>query len=155
MAQTMVVSLLEAADFLHANKWIHGDIKPPNIGLHHWNSENASIVLLDTEDAIYAPQGYALSTPGRSGTVGWLSPEREMGQFDYSTDVWAIGVVALRMLLGKHPWQFSINPWRQGQEFESYRGRFHTEYDRVTQVITSNYPGKLYTLAYEAMLTRH
>lgn len=150
----MIVSLLEAVGFLHANKWIHGDIKPPNIGVHHWNSEKASIVLLDVEDAIHVPQGLALSTPGCSGTVGWLSPEREMGQFDYTTDVWAIGVAALRMLLGKHPWQFSVNPWRQGREFESYRERFHTEYDRVTQVITSNYPGKLSTLACEAILTQ-
>ncbi|KAJ4214306.1 hypothetical protein NW759_010323 [Fusarium solani] len=145
MARTMIVSLLEAAGFLHANKWIHGDIKPPNIGVHHWNSEKASIVLLDIEDAIHAPQGFALSTPGCSGTVGWLSPEREMGQFDYTADVWAIGVAALRMLLGKHPWQFSVNPWREGHEFEGYRERFHAEYDRVTQVITSNYPGKLGT----------
>ncbi|RTE83057.1 hypothetical protein BHE90_002391 [Fusarium euwallaceae] len=145
MVQTMVASLLEAVDFLHANKWIHGDIKPPNIGIHHWNSDRASIVLLDTEDAIYAPQGYALSTPGCSGTVGWLSPEREMGQFDYTTDVWAVGVAALRMLLGKHPWQFSVNPWREGKEFESCRVRFHTEYNRVTRVMASNYPGELGT----------
>ncbi|RSL47260.1 hypothetical protein CEP54_013500 [Fusarium duplospermum] len=145
MVQTMAVSLLEAVDFLHANKWIHGDIKLPNIGIHHWNLDKASVVLLDTEDAIYAPQGFALSTPGCSGTVGWLSPEREMGQFDYTTDVWAIGVAALRMLLGKHPWQFSVNPWREGKEFENYRERFHTEYDRVTRVMASNYPGELGT----------
>ncbi|KAH8662667.1 kinase-like domain-containing protein [Ilyonectria robusta] len=140
---TMIVSLLEALDFLHSNGWIHGDIKPTNIGVHHWDPEKASVVLLDIEDAIHAPQGYALPLPGCTGTVGWLSPERELQQFNFSTDVWAVGVTALWMLYGRHPWQLSINPWRQGQEFENKRQLFHRQYEDVTGWIANSNPKAL------------
>ncbi|RKK82230.1 hypothetical protein BFJ68_g17553 [Fusarium oxysporum] len=73
--RSMTIALLEALTFLHANNWIHGDIKPMNIGVRKWDLDQTSIVLLDTEDAIYAPQGIETVTPGTKGTVGYISPE--------------------------------------------------------------------------------
>lgn len=133
LVHTMTLSLLEALEFLHSHKWIHGDVKPNNVGVREWNGNHASIVLLDTEDAIYVPGGYARSTPGTNGTVGWLSPERELDQFNATTDVWGVGITALWMLLGRHPWQFGHNPWRDGEMYERNRPFFHMEYEKVTQ----------------------
>ncbi|KAK2671568.1 Protein kinase domain [Fusarium oxysporum f. sp. vasinfectum] len=137
LARSMTLSLLEALNFLHLNKWIHGDIKPMNIGVRKWDSDQASIVLLDTEDAIQAPRGFVSVTPGTTGTVGWLSPEREMGQFTATTDVWAVGVAAIWMLLGRHPWQHRDNPWRDGERYEIKRPFFHVQYDAARENIVN------------------
>ncbi|RSL39021.1 hypothetical protein CEP53_014385 [Fusarium sp. AF-6] len=131
MIRTMTISLLEAIDFLHSHGLIHGDIKPMNIGVRLWDSDQASIVLLDTEDAIYAPDGYTLPKPGTTGTIGWLSPEQELDTFTATVDVWGASVVAIWMLLGRHPWQFRLYPWRYGDENKK-RPLFHAAYDTVT-----------------------
>ncbi|KAG7403530.1 MAP kinase kinase kinase mkh1 [Fusarium oxysporum f. sp. raphani] len=133
--RSMTIALLEALTFLHANNWIHGDIKPMNIGIRKWDLDQTSIVLLDTEDAIYAPRGIATVTPGTKGTVGYISPERELGEFTATTDVWAVGVAAIWMLLGRHPWQYRVNPWREGEAFEGKRWLFHRHYDAAVKII--------------------
>lgn len=129
----LITEVLMALDFLHINLWIHGDIKPPNIGIRHWDDNGASIVLLDIDDAIYAPTARVRATPGAGGTVGFLSPEREMTSFDATTDVWALGVVALWLLgQGKMPFDTRKgNPWRPDEPTD--RGDFHTRYkDAIT-----------------------
>ncbi|KAK5991493.1 MAP kinase kinase kinase mkh1-like protein [Cladobotryum mycophilum] len=130
---TIIRSILGALAFLHSHNWIHGDIKPTNIGIKQSDASNISIVLLDLDDAIYAPNGRMAPTPGQSGTVGWLSPERELDGFDATTDVWAVGVMALWLLRGRHPWQFGINPWRSGHE--QHRERFHDNFDGIVAFI--------------------
>ncbi|KAH7187045.1 kinase-like domain-containing protein [Fusarium oxysporum] len=133
--RSMTIALLEALTFLHANNWIHGDIKPMNIGVRKWDLDQTSIVLLDTEDAIYAPRGIATVTPGTKGTVGYISPERELGVFTPTADVWAVGVATIWMLLGRHPWQYRVNPWREGDAFEGKRWLFHRHYDTAVKSI--------------------
>ncbi|KAG8664397.1 hypothetical protein FPOAC2_13340 [Fusarium poae] len=133
--RSMTIALLEALTFLHANNWIHGDVKPMNIGVRKWDLDQTSIVLLDTEDAIYAPRGIATVTPGTKGTVGYISPERELGECTPTADVWAVGVAAIWMLLGRHPWQHRVNPWREGEAFEGKRWLFHRHYDAAVKSI--------------------
>ena len=106
-----------------------------NIGVRKWDLDQTSIVLLDTEDAIYAPRGIATVTPGTKGTVGYISPERELGEFTPTTDVWAVGVTAIWMLLGRHPWQYRVNPWREGEASEGKRWLFHRHYDAAVKSI--------------------
>ncbi|KAK7570562.1 hypothetical protein V3481_019414 [Fusarium oxysporum f. sp. vasinfectum] len=131
----MTIALLEALTFFHANNWIHGDIKPMNIGVRKWDLDQTSIVLLDIEDAIYAPRGIATVTPGRKGTVGYISPERELGEFTPTADVWAVGVATIWMFLGRHPWQYRVNPWREGEAFEGKRWLFHRRYGAAVKSI--------------------
>ncbi|KAK4068337.1 hypothetical protein Purlil1_13814 [Purpureocillium lilacinum] len=128
---SMVKAILEALDFLHSRQWIHGDIKPPNIGIRKWESAHASIVLLDLDDAVHAPEHYAPPAPGRTGTVGWLSPERELTGFSYTADVWAVGITAIWLLCGQHPWPCAVNPWRVEPEYQLRRPNFHDEFDKV------------------------
>ncbi|KAG8664345.1 uncharacterized protein FPOAC1_013683 [Fusarium poae] len=49
--RTVLIEILEATQFLHKHGWIHGDIKPPNVGIRNWSSQTRSIVLLDLDDA--------------------------------------------------------------------------------------------------------
>ncbi|KAH7230272.1 kinase-like domain-containing protein [Fusarium solani] len=127
----IVQDLLGAVDFLHQNGWLHGDIKPTNIGIRTWTRDAKSIVLLDLDGAQKAPTpGQQLPvTLGAGGTIGWLSPEREMTGYTEKTDVWAIGVTALWMIHGRHPWNSSYNPWRhEDPTSERIRPLFHEMY---------------------------
>lgn len=126
----MVKDILHGLNFLHSNCWIHGDIKPNNIGVRSWDKDRASIVLLDLDDATYAPDGYIPAKPGTGGTIGWLSPEREMTGFTATADVWAVGVIALWLLRGNHPWLPRVNPWRSDLGNERDQQKFHDKYNQ-------------------------
>ncbi|RSL89259.1 hypothetical protein CDV31_015907 [Fusarium ambrosium] len=112
----ILLDLLGATDFMHRNGWLHGDIKPTNVGIRTWTREVKSIVLFDLDGAQKTPApGQQLpATLGAGGTIGWLSPEREMTGYTEKTDVWAIGVTALWLIHRRHPWNSSYNPWRRG-----------------------------------------
>jgi serine/threonine protein kinase len=132
--RTVLIEILEATQFLHKHGWIHGDIKPPNVGIRNWSSQTRSIVLLDLDDAQKSPPpGQTLpARPGTDGTIGWLAPERELDGYNETVDVWSIGVLALWMLSGRSPWGFSKNPWHPADECQSLRSTFKRFYrDRL------------------------
>jgi serine/threonine protein kinase len=66
-------------------------------------------------------------TPGHGGTVWYLAPEREMQDFGLPVDIWSMGVIGFELVYGHHPWSFSSNPWRSGNE--KLRPSFHSKYD--------------------------
>lgn len=101
--------------------------------MRNWSHPSPSIVLLDIDDAIHAPTGFVSPNPGHGGTVGWLSPEREMTGFTATTDVWAVGVLTFLLLFGEHPWQQRVNPWRRDVQSESQRPRFFEMYERAVE----------------------
>lgn len=118
--------ILEALDFLHSNNWVHRDIKKENIGLV---DNPPRPILLDVSGAFHMTPGVKIPpTPGGGGTVNYLSPERELVPYDAGVDVWAAGVVGYEMARGKHPWRFSLNPWREGQVYEQERPRWEHKY---------------------------
>ncbi len=131
-----MIEILGALKFLHAHKWMHGDLKPTNVGVRDQNADRLQIVLLDMDEAIPVPSiGKIQCTPGMGGTVGWVSPEREMTDYDESCDLWALGVLILWLVNGEHPWPFAVNPWRPGQKYEELRPRFHNHYqDTMTRL---------------------
>ncbi|KAH5618102.1 hypothetical protein HBI23_248450 [Parastagonospora nodorum] len=101
--------ILEGICFLHLHGFMHGDIKPPNIGV-----SNGHAILLDADDARGLLHDQTVPpTPGHGGTVGWLAPERELRHYDQTVDVWAAGVVAFQLFFGHHPWM-GEDPWKPG-----------------------------------------
>ncbi|TWU70493.1 hypothetical protein ED733_000624 [Metarhizium rileyi] len=141
---SLIKSILKALLFLHSHQWIHGDIKLANIGIRDWNETSASVVLLDLDDAMYAPTGHVSAAAGLTGTVGWLSPERELDGFTATSDVWAVGVVAIWLLFGRHPWPCLVNPWRAGLEYEKHQPQFHKNFGKaVANIRRHNLDGML------------
>lgn len=118
--------ILEGIGFLHSHALMHGDIKPPNIGVSHGRA-----ILLDADDARGLPDGKTmLPTPGKGGTVGWLAPERELEPYDKTVDIWATGVVAFQLFFGHHLWM-GENPWKAGNNHLQLD--FETKYGMAVQ----------------------
>jgi len=100
-----VCSALEAA---HAIGVVHRDLKPENVFLARMPSGREVAKILDFGIAKIADPGSASSTQAGMvvGTPEYLSPEQALGgAVDGRADVYAVGLIAWRMLVGKHPFK--------------------------------------------------
>ena len=50
-------------------------------------------------------------TPEKVGTTPYLAPEMEVQPYRTEVDIWALGVVAHELFIGKNPFQSRQNPW--------------------------------------------
>ncbi|RYC81356.1 hypothetical protein BFJ63_vAg15747 [Fusarium oxysporum f. sp. narcissi] len=103
----VLAGILGATDFLNRNGWIQGNLKPVNIGIRSWTPEYKSLVLFDLDEAEESPLLgiHHHARPGTDGTIGWLASEREMTGYNELADIWSIGVMAIEMIRGRHPWR--------------------------------------------------
>jgi eukaryotic-like serine/threonine-protein kinase len=119
-SQTKIVTLLRqiltTLQFLHSHKVIHGDIKPRNI----IRRQDGRLALIDFG-------AVKLTTPAAPaiivGTAGYMPNEQHAGRSRYSSDIYALGMVAIQCITGVHPralaedpktgeiqWQSNLNP---------------------------------------------
>ena len=102
-----------ALDRAHALGIVHRDLKPENLFLHEREEQPPMMKILDfgiskflsgdaREDALHAT-----ATGAAIGTPYYMSPEQARGQIDMigpATDMWAIGLIALRLLTRDSYW---------------------------------------------------
>ncbi|XP_062874980.1 serine/threonine-protein kinase SBK1 [Trichomycterus rosablanca] len=107
MAKRCVHQVALALDYLHSRKLVHRDIKPENVLI--FDRECRKVKLSD-----FGMTRRAGSPVKRvSGTIPYTAPELcELGHdgfyVDYSTDVWAFGVLLFCMLTGNFPWEKAL-----------------------------------------------
>ncbi|SMR62293.1 unnamed protein product [Zymoseptoria tritici ST99CH_1E4] len=127
---------LRGVGALHAAGFMHRDLKPANIGVVRMDPPQA--IVLDLGSAMECGEFHRKSDPGTIGTVGYLAPEMEDGNpkvYGTKVDVWAMGCVALELLLPRDgpriPWNPTytvisrdgtartkqFNPWRSFETF--------------------------------------
>ena len=136
VAARLFFDALLGLQFLHSHNWIHGDIKPANIGITGFESR---AVLLDLGSAIRAdPKSLIPPTPGKGGTVPFLAPEREMEGYNRSIDTWAMGVVGFQLTYGAHPWELAVNPWCPGHQ--NRRSTFNLKYEKAITLMSQQHP---------------
>jgi len=94
--------ILEPLNYLHERNIIHRDIKPSN--LIRRNQDN-KIVLIDfgavKATTVLNPNGGQNKTI--IGTAGYMPPEQSMGNPCLSSDIYAVGMVAIQAATGLNP----------------------------------------------------
>lgn len=101
-AVQIILPLLKAVGYAHANGVVHRDIKPSNVIL----TSEGQIVLTDFGLA-YIVGGLQLTDTGStSGTPEYMSPEQAKGQRgDERSDLYSLGVMLYEMATGRLPFQ--------------------------------------------------
>lgn len=98
-----------ALDVAHAAGIIHRDLKPANVMLVRRAGDDAFVKVLDFGVAkSYSPdqQTQLTHTGMLVGTVEYMAPEQIMGKVvDGRTDIYSLGIVLYRMLLGRPPFK--------------------------------------------------
>ena len=120
---------------LHDQRWVHGDLKPANIGMI---GTPPRAILLDVGQATCLALGATLGPkPGSGGTVNYLAPERELEPHDHLIDIWSLGVIGYELTYGHHPWRFRLNPWRDDNpKCRELRSAFHEKYQEAIDRLT-------------------
>lgn len=113
-SEQQVVQLLQEVltvlAFVHAQGVIHRDIKPANIIRRQ---RDGKLVLIDfgaIKQVRIQPDGsgeYSSVSPGtRIGTLGYMPTEQARGKPRPSSDLFALGMIAIQALTGQHPTRF-------------------------------------------------
>ena len=100
----MLRDLLQTLAFVHDNGVIHRDIKPSNI----MRRDDGKLVLIDF-GAVKEVTTQLLENPEQTaftigiGTKGYAPSEQCFGRPQYSSDIYAVGMIGIKALTGKHP----------------------------------------------------
>ena len=96
----LIEQMIEAVAHAHENKIIHCDIKPENMILH----PDGRLQLMDFGIAKVAQRTIVRTMiASGSGTVGYLAPEQAMGRPSARSDVFALGLLAYKILTNHLP----------------------------------------------------
>ncbi|MEL6494467.1 MAG: serine/threonine-protein kinase [Cyanobacteria bacterium J06623_7] len=99
---------LNILDFVHSKGVIHRDVKPDN--LIRRQSDN-KLVLVDfgTVKEVIAEQTQLVPSTVAVGTRGYMPTEQARGKPRTTSDIYALGVIAIQVLTGVHPMQLEEN----------------------------------------------
>ncbi|MFM5900785.1 MAG: protein kinase domain-containing protein [Dolichospermum sp.] len=101
----LLIEILEVLEFVHKYKVIHRDIKPDNIRRRHLDNK---IFLIDfgavkeVRTQLVNKQGQITSTV-IIGTDGYMSLEQQRGKPQLSSDIYAVGIIAIQAITGLLP----------------------------------------------------
>jgi len=107
----IVVQICRALSRAHSLGIIHRDLKPENVFLvrdDEDGSELVKVVDFGIAKVVGAPaEDSATNTGNVVGTPYYMSPEQARGHkgIDHRTDLWSVGVIAFRCMVGRLPFK--------------------------------------------------
>lgn len=119
-ATAIIRQTADALGAIHHAGILHRDIKTSNIMLDgHWPEVHVCVMDFGLAHA-YDAEARTLTTTGLAGTPAYMAPELFRGELPSTmTDIYALGVVAYEMLLGRLP-RFGSSNMLQTREDTEY-----------------------------------
>ncbi len=102
----LLEQILDILEFIHDRGVIHRDIKPANLIR---SRKDNKIVLVDfgsVKEVILAQTQVVASSTVAIGTKGYMPTEQARGKPRFSSDIYALGIIAIQALTGIHPMKF-------------------------------------------------
>lgn len=97
----LISNILSGLKFAHDRGIIHRDIKPENImlktGTCGWTAHVSDFGIAKLHQEIDQ------STTGNSGSPAYMAPEQFYGQYSYSCDLYAVGIILYELVVGDRP----------------------------------------------------
>ena len=93
-------------DFIHQKGVIHRDVKPDNL-IRRQSDRKLVLVDFGTVKAIVAEQTQLVSSTVVVGTKGYMPTEQARGRPGTTSDIYALGIIAIQALIGIHPIDFA------------------------------------------------
>jgi serine/threonine protein kinase len=138
----LLQQLLTVLQLLHSHQIIHGDIKPSNLIRRpdgQWVLIDFGAVKLASVETVEAMV---------VGTIGYMPNEQQSGRSRFSSDLYALGMVAIQCLTGVHPkhwtedpntgeilWNAKLDPPLRKILGKMVRARLRDRYSSVTDVL--------------------
>lgn len=107
-AVPILVAVCHALEAAHARNVVHRDLKPENVFLARTSDGGERTKILDFGIAKIADAANTSTTQAGMvvGTPEYLAPEQALGTaVDARADLYAVGLMAWRALVGRHPFQ--------------------------------------------------
>ena len=97
----LVSDILSGLKFAHDRGVIHRDIKPENImlklGTRGWTAHISDFGIAKLHQEINR------SATGNTGSPAYMAPEQFYGQYTYSCDLYAVGIILYELVVGDRP----------------------------------------------------
>ncbi|WP_424347052.1 protein kinase domain-containing protein [Kocuria sp. CH-021] len=111
LTEEVLAQLLQALQFVHAQGWVHRDVKPGNLMLDSTGTSRPHVFLSDFGIAVRVQDARLTRTGTVVGTPGYLPPEAyALTDPSPAQDLYAAGITALRMLDPSLEPQESLGP---------------------------------------------
>jgi formylglycine-generating enzyme required for sulfatase activity/tRNA A-37 threonylcarbamoyl transferase component Bud32 len=108
-AYAILEQLCHAVAAAHASGIVHRDLKPENVFLRRSHSAggSATVKVLDFGIAKVVEEARTSNNTGGLGSPFWMAPEQteRRATITPATDVWAIGLIAFDLFVGKPFWR--------------------------------------------------
>lgn len=101
-AATIMLQVLSAVSFCHANNIVHRDLKPENLLLSAKSLESTLKVIDFGLSKNFDPNS---KMKHKMGTIFYMAPEVLKGLYDEKCDIWSCGVIAYILLSGSPPFK--------------------------------------------------
>jgi serine/threonine-protein kinase len=138
----LLQDVLPILEFVHSHEVIHQDLKPHNLIRR---SSDKKLVLVDF-GAVKQVKMYSLMTPDQLknetipiGTPGYMPSEQALGRPYPSSDLYALGMIAIQALTGLHPKQLGEEP-RTGEIIWQHHAQVSDSLGAIlTKMVRQNY----------------